>query len=285
MMEQLYEWADFQEKSQMLCVADSNPMQQNNMGQVHFAFGPTGVMTIISNEPFFQQQPQQQQQDPQQPQQQQQPQMNTVFTQSLNPYYCFEIAAKKGHIHVLKKIWEWAEGATGSTATNTAFELTSNSRSSGNSLRHQMFSSGQYSAWAHACMSDNTEVLDRLWEFAKELQCQQQVLSVEDFGDFTQASQDGKINTIKKLLNFAASCGMSSDRVRQDMISARRFGPFLAAAQMNRPEALDILYEAATDIVEEQDLRSQMLEANNFEAFNCAVMKGHLQCVEKIYNW
>jgi ankyrin repeat protein len=155
-------------------------------------------------------------------------------------------------------------------------------------------------AWQYAAEKGHVEVLDKLWEWANELQIKpdeirnEVLLSKDKYNEtaWQKATRKGHVKVLDKLWGWAKELQLKPEVLRNEvLLSKEEYNETVwqKAAQIGNVEVLQKLWDWAKELqLKPEELRNEVLLSKgyfNTTAWHEAVERGNVEVLEKLWDW
>ena len=195
----------------------------------------------------------------------------------------WHVAAKRGNIKVLQKLWDWAEEELNPEELSNKLLLATDLRGK--------------TAWLYAAEVGNTELLDKLWQWAEEEQMPKgltnKLLLATDKRQqtaFHVAAEQCHTEVLEKLWKWATE-KLTTEEINNELLFAKPlFGKtaWHYAAELGNTEVLEKLWKWAKEKVEAEDLNNKFLLAKDEYKQNILhviAKQDYKDILEKLREW
>jgi len=193
----------------------------------------------------------------------------------------WHVAAKRGNIKLLQKLWDWAEEELNPEELSNKLLLATDLRGK--------------TAWLYAAGVGNTELLEKLWQWAEGEQMPKgltnKMLLATDKREqttFHVAAERCETEVLQKLWKWAAE-KLTPEDLKNNLLLAKTFLGKTAwhnAAELGNTEVLEKLWEWAKEVLTPDDLNNKLLLAkddNKRNILHLVTQCGNTDILEKLW--
>jgi len=195
----------------------------------------------------------------------------------------WKLAAERGNIEVIKKIWEWAQG-----------KLTT--REIKNKLLLGIDDEGR-TAWHLAAFGGKLEVMKKIWEWAKERLTTDEIkndmlLRTDRKGRnaWHLAAFGGKLDVLQKIWEWAKE-RLTTEEIKNEMLLRKDIkgrNAWYIAAYGSKVDVMKKIWEWTKERLTTQEIKNEMLLRTDIKgrnAWHVAAYGGKLDVMQKIWAW